>query len=596
MTEILFQPLGNPLAASRPMEKIADIDSRLTRTHYFDGRLLTAEDLERDQVYLDERLREAGKILGEGIASGLELSFDRYSGLLTLEAGVGVTRHGRILQLDQQLTVNVTDNALISQQNKQKHRRFNRGLYAVTLNYVEVATDRAEVIPTDLNEKRVSEYADVTEALQLGLVPLPLPLIQQSELHARASLIRALQDNKLMLEQLPGDALPLGILAIRDDTPVWLDSELLRHPTRRNDTDYTAKQDLYRQHENLFYDILEHRESGGLSLDFSASDYFSVMPAAGSMPKACVDPERAVQSYFPDHYQVHIAPVRMAEVELLLQESSPLPTIDLTSGDTVDIMILVPLSNQNYGRYAAQLERPANIIERKLKAFDPLRLTIYPRPAPHEIDTDEAVWRAIFNATEDDTLLYVRRPLRAAETQVSGIVLANGFDLPKVKNSNNSNTTATTTESVSEHVMTDGSDISTNSPVDRGGVIADEDEIIKRFLDLKSVAKFRMPQTEAEKKALLWVAEKPGQEVEALQQIIFLLLRISSWFDPVLWRTIRALFQKDLVEKAQQTLFENESGHPVITAKLLVQLMADNGVNKTLLKQWEELAAKLEKP
>jgi hypothetical protein len=34
----------------------------------------------------------------------------------------------------------------------------------------------------------------------------------------------------------------------------------------------------------------------------------------------------------------------------------------------------------------------------------------------------------------------------------------------------------------------------------------------------------------------------------------------------------------------------------VITAKLLVQLMADNGVNKTLLKQWEELAAKLEKP
>ena len=109
MTEILFQPLGNPLAASRPMEKIADIDSRLTRTHYFDGRLLTAEDLERDQIYLDERLREAGKVLGEGVASGLELSFDRYSGLLTLEAGYGVTRHGRILQLDEQLTVNVTD-------------------------------------------------------------------------------------------------------------------------------------------------------------------------------------------------------------------------------------------------------------------------------------------------------------------------------------------------------------------------------------------------------------------------------------------------------------------------------------------------------
>ena len=98
MTEILFQPLGNPLAASRPLEKIADIDSRLSRTHYFDGRLLTAEDLERDQVYLDERLREAGKVIGEGVAAGLELNFDFYSGILTLSPGSG-TGAGRA-QLD----------------------------------------------------------------------------------------------------------------------------------------------------------------------------------------------------------------------------------------------------------------------------------------------------------------------------------------------------------------------------------------------------------------------------------------------------------------------------------------------------------------
>lgn len=587
MTEILFQPLGNPLAASRPMEKIADIDSRLTRTHYFDGRLLTAEDLERDQIYLDERLREAGKVLGEGVASGLELSFDRYSGVLTLEAGYGVTRHGRILQLDEQLTVNVTDSALISQLNKGKYRRFNRGLYAVVLNYVEVATDLAEVFPTDLASKRGAEYASVTEAVQLGLVPLPIPLAQQSELHTRASLIRALQDNKLVADMIPGDSLPLGILAVRDDTPLWLDSELLRHPNRRDDSAFSMKQDLYRQHENLFYDVLEHRESGGLPLEFSASDYFSLMPAAGSMPKACIDPERAVQSYFPDNYQIHIAPVRMAEVDLLLQESLPLPAVDLTSSETVDIMILVPLSNQNYGRYASQLERDPNISERKLRAFDPLRLTIYPRPAPHQLDTDKAVWRAIFNATEEDTLLYVRRPLRAAETQVSGIVLANGFDFPPVKKPTSSNTTVSTSDN---NILTIA-----NSPTDRGGVIVDEDDVIKRFLSLRAIGEFRMPRTEVEKKAFTWVEEKPGQEAEALQQILFLLLRISPWYDPVLWRTIRALFQKNLIEKAQEILSENETGHPVMTAKLLVKLMASQGVSKTLLKQWEELAMKLEK-
>ena len=87
MSEILFQPLGNPVAAGESLEHIADIDPRMTRTHYFDGRLLTAEDLERDQIYLDQRLREIGKTLGQGVIDGLELSFDSFSGLLTLQPG-----------------------------------------------------------------------------------------------------------------------------------------------------------------------------------------------------------------------------------------------------------------------------------------------------------------------------------------------------------------------------------------------------------------------------------------------------------------------------------------------------------------------------
>ena len=42
MPEILFQPLGDPTAAGMGLATVADIDPRLTRTHYFDGRLLTA--------------------------------------------------------------------------------------------------------------------------------------------------------------------------------------------------------------------------------------------------------------------------------------------------------------------------------------------------------------------------------------------------------------------------------------------------------------------------------------------------------------------------------------------------------------------------
>ncbi|MEK9711624.1 MAG: hypothetical protein VW258_03580 [Thalassolituus sp.] len=586
MTEILFQPLGNPLAASRPMEKIADIDSRLTRTHYFDGRLLTAEDLERDQVYLDERLREAGKILGEGVAQGLELSFDRYSGVLTLTAGFGITRLGRIVQLDTSLTVNVTDSALISQMNKGRYRHFNRGLYAVVLNYVEVATDLAEVFPTDLASKRGSDYAAVTEGVQLGLVPLPIALTQQDELRARASLQRTLQDNELADSMIPGDSLPLGVLAIRNDAPQWLDSDLLRHPPRREATSFNSLEDLYRQYNALFADVMSHRHSGAMSLDFAASDYFSLMPAAGRMPKAAVDAERGVQSFFPDHYNVHIAPVRMAEAELLLEESLPLPAIDLSSKEIADIMILVPLSNYNYGRLAAQLERRNDVPERRLKAIDPLRLSIYPRPAPHEIDTDADVWREIFNANDNEAVLYVRRPVRAAETIVSGIVLANGFDLPPDPDPVSDPVNNSPTDSV---VDAEPVPVDVVSPVDSGGTVVDEGKIFLNFFNLYSASEFRSPKSDPELEAFKMLAEKFGKDAETTQDFMWLLMRISPWFDPILWRTLAHLTRNGMLKELSSMLFENENGHPNMTGKIIYKLLDNTGAEGELLDEVKKL-------
>ena len=121
MSEILFQPLGNPVAAGESLEHIADIDPRMTRTHYFDGRLLTAEDLERDQIYLDQRLREIGKTLGQGVIDGLELSFDSFSGLLTLQPGYAMSALGRVLHLTGPLMVSLGDRALISQLNQSRY-------------------------------------------------------------------------------------------------------------------------------------------------------------------------------------------------------------------------------------------------------------------------------------------------------------------------------------------------------------------------------------------------------------------------------------------------------------------------------------------
>ena len=352
MSEILFQPLGNPVAAGESLEHIADIDPRMTRTHYFDGRLLTAEDLERDQIYLDQRLREIGKTLGQGVIDGLELSFDSFSGLLTLQPGYAMSALGRVLHLTGPLMVSLGDRALISQLNQSRYRRFNRALYAVVLRYVEVATDLAEVFPTDLANKRGADYALVTEAVQLGLVPLPLPLPQQHPLHVRARLMEELLDKDLAAGLIPDDSVALGVLAIQNDTPQWLDSQLLRQPARREHSPHRPQQDLARQYQSLLGDILAHRQAGSLNNRFAANDYFSLLPPAGGLPKAAVDPVNGRQNYFPEHFPVHIAPVRLADVELIQAESMALPNIDLGSGETVDIVVLAPLSNQDYGHYA----------------------------------------------------------------------------------------------------------------------------------------------------------------------------------------------------------------------------------------------------
>ena len=71
------------------------IDPRLSRSSYYDGRLLRAEDLTRDQQYLDQRLREIGRARGEGVITGLHVSLSGHA--LRIEPGVGITPGGEFL-------------------------------------------------------------------------------------------------------------------------------------------------------------------------------------------------------------------------------------------------------------------------------------------------------------------------------------------------------------------------------------------------------------------------------------------------------------------------------------------------------------------
>ena len=120
---------------------------------------------------------------------------------------------------------------------------------------------------------------------------------------------------------IPEDAVALGVLAIQNDTPQWLDSELLRHPLRPEPGLGDLQYDLSRQYEKLLADILSERRSGGLTGDFHAQEYFSLIPPVGTIPKDAVDPVSGRQGYFPENYQVAIAPIRQSDVDLIKAES-----------------------------------------------------------------------------------------------------------------------------------------------------------------------------------------------------------------------------------------------------------------------------------
>jgi len=441
--KIGFNPAGKT-AQVDPQHDISSLDPKLSRTNYFDGRLLKASDLTRDHNYLDERLREVGRAIGSGIVHGLEVKLDPRDRLLVSQ-GLAIAPSGRALELaGKTLAIDLHDSAAIASYNPDGPTRLARGLYAVTLQFAEIGTDSAEVYPRDLEGQRGFHFNAWSEGVEISLTPLRQALpnassVQRSRigtqhaLAARAALVRELISNPGQPLDLPEDAVALGLLAIEHERPLWLDLGLLRRPHRHPHTRHALQQDLHRHYQELLNDVIQARIERGLFGEFPASHHFRVLPPYGNLPKGTINPETGRQAWFPSGYEVSIAPVREDDLGAILAESSALDPIDLEKDDDVDIMVLVPMSDHQFAWRARQLQHRESIeaVEphTALPHLDRLALRLYD-VADEKVDSsDAAIWRAIWSET--DQPVYVRRPPRVAETLVSGVVLASGYQIPE---------------------------------------------------------------------------------------------------------------------------------------------------------------------
>src|SRR5215471_12101066 len=115
----MTRPLCSPQQFSKrkgvPMSRQLNepiIDHGIRNTYFFNGRLLTAEDLKNDQQAGREQRRQLGRAIGDGIISGLEVSLVSPGTPATLPVvgiskGLALNRKGQVLSLpdDNQVTL-----------------------------------------------------------------------------------------------------------------------------------------------------------------------------------------------------------------------------------------------------------------------------------------------------------------------------------------------------------------------------------------------------------------------------------------------------------------------------------------------------------
>jgi len=346
-------PGGQIQAPNAQQRREIVLDRERERSHYFDGKLLKARDLLRDQNYLDARLRQAGRAFGAGIVYGLDAALD--DGWVSVQPGVAISPSGRVLELkDHVLRAPVDDAALRAALNRGRYGYLSSGLYLLLVSWHEQTSDAiAEVYPRAAGERPAPQPDAYEEGVRLELMATPEPLPLEDELDARAAVAERFLVNGVELPGMPAESIALGLLAVRDNRPLWLDGPLVRRDYRRERQAHALRLRLAEHYGDLLADLVAQRHPREA---FQLSRYFRRIPAFGPLPNAMVDVRNQTFSGFPDHYELDLVPLRADDVGFVREQAEHLPPLDLTSPKVERVQILVPLADAAYEALAVGLD------------------------------------------------------------------------------------------------------------------------------------------------------------------------------------------------------------------------------------------------
>jgi hypothetical protein len=348
-----------------------------TRPLWFDGRFLAASDLRREQHYFLHRQAIYGQAAGAGVLNGLTVEQPAPGGqfdtaeTIVIRAGVGLTLSGQLVMLSSDLNIELSD--LAGEQNldeqfglaetPQQPSRTRTGIYIVALRPVQFSANPIASYPSTLQTPRVTHDGDIVEATAVSLVPFDSPVNNFDAALQRAALARQIFVAGAG-PSLPSSMLPLAMLSLDRNVIQWIDMYLVRRDSVSQSSSLRlALPDPATQQAFLMqYNMQLQSVAASLAPaapNFSASQYFEALPAAGAFPFASIDAVHLIQQFFPQQMHVQLSLIPEDELPALIEESMSLPALDLTAPAAVfanySAYVLVPVSRSVYDSQAGSL-------------------------------------------------------------------------------------------------------------------------------------------------------------------------------------------------------------------------------------------------
>ena len=354
-----------------PSEAAAGVvpDTRRSRPLFFDGKFLTAADLNSELNYFLVRQADLARSLGFGVVDGLRVAVANQtaSGVgsaaasLRISAGHGLTPAGEVVFLPADLTVDLSDAARLENLNaafglaQKPQQPFTElsGLFVVGLRPVEYTANPTPVFPPSLQGNQSLSDGEIIEATAVTLVPYDSAAGVGNPAQARTRAAREIFLNQTP-PKLPADVLPLAMIFLRGGTLVWVDEFLVRREAGDDDrfgfgfAPRALAEAHFFHYQQLLATVPAPQRSGRLA----AADFFEILPPGGPLPKGVVNLDDFTQAFFPPEARVDLTIVPEDELTRLMEESLDLPPLDLSlkpeDNDALAVLILAPVPRANY--------------------------------------------------------------------------------------------------------------------------------------------------------------------------------------------------------------------------------------------------------